>query len=95
MPDIRQFPAVPLIGQPLEVLGWTIVVNVRCKCDRPSIVMMALKQSELGQHADLGICPGCARPMHIAQMTMNAQGLLEFGIQRGESAMAANQKAES
>ena len=95
MSDLRQFPAVPLVGQPLEVLGWTIIVNVRCKCDHPSIVMMALKQSELGQNADLGICPGCARPMHIAQMRMNAQGQLEFGFQRGESAMSASAGAES
>ena len=84
MPDLRSFPA-PLVGQPYEVLGWTIVVNVRCKCDHPHVVMMVVKQSELGQTADLGICSGCGTSMHIAQMATNPQGLLVFGIQRGES----------
>jgi hypothetical protein len=93
MADPRSFPGVPLLGQPVEVLGWTLVINVRCKCDRPGLLMLTLKQGELGQNADLGICPHCARPMHLAQMRMTDHGLLEFGLQMGEPSRPATDAA--
>lgn len=83
MPDLRSFPSVPIIGQPVEVTGYTIVVNVRCKCAQPHVLQLVLKQAAVGQAADLGVCPGCARAMHIAQMSMNDQGQLVFGLQMG------------
>lgn len=74
---------IPLVGQPLDILGWTLIVQVQCKCDRPKVLALVVKQSELGRAADQGICPNCARPMHIAQIAMNAQNQLEFGIDLG------------
>ena len=73
-------PNVPLLNQPILVLGWAILVNVRCQCEQPSVLMLAIKQTAMGLQADLGICPGCARPMHIQNFRLNAQEQLEFGI---------------
>ena len=75
---------MPIVGQPLLVLGWTMVVNVRHNCEQPTVIQLVLKQSELGQTADLGICPGCGRGMHITQTTVDAAGALQFGIVVGE-----------
>lgn len=86
MSDVRPFPAaIPIVGQPVVVLGWTLVVNARCQCDRPTVVQLVIAQSELGRNANLGMCPHCARQMHIAQVTMDAQGQLQFGLQLGAS----------
>lgn len=84
-PDLRQFPGVPLLGQPVEVIGWTMVVNVRCKCDHPSVVQLVVKQSAVGLNADVGLCPGCARPLHLATFKLNDAGHLEFGVGMGEA----------
>ncbi len=86
MSDVRPFPTVPIVGQPLHVLGWSLLVYVSCRyCTPPSFVPLMVKQGPLGRVSDLGICPGCGRAMHAAQMTMNAQNQLEFGISLAES----------
>jgi hypothetical protein len=81
--EITAFPRVPLLNQPLEVLGWTLLLSVQCRCDAPKVVTLIVKQNELGRQADLGICPSCARPMHVASLGMNASNQLEFGIELG------------
>ena len=83
MSDVRAFPAVPIVGQPVVVLGWTLVVNARCQCDRPQVVQLVIAQGELGRNANLGMCPSCGRALHIAQLTMDAHGQLQFGLQVG------------
>lgn len=79
---------IPLVGQPIDILSWTLVLNVLCKCDHPTVVTLIVKQNELGRTTDLGLCPRCARPLQIRQMIMNAQNQLEFGIEVGERAPA-------
>lgn len=85
MADVRVFPAVPLVGQPLEVLGWTLVVSVTCRCDRPKVLQIVLTQNELGRNAGIGICPTCGRALHLAQVTMDPQGQLQFAFAVGNA----------
>lgn len=89
MPDVPHFPAVPRLGLLVEVLGWTLVVQVRCKCDAPQVLQLVLKQSAVNLGADLGICPACGRGMHVARLTMNAHQQLEFEIGFATSTPAA------
>jgi len=86
MPDIRHFPAVPIVGQPVQALGWTLVVNVLCKCEHPQIVPLVVKQTQVARVSDLGICPNCGRHMHVAGLTQDPQGQFAFQIQCTEAA---------
>lgn len=85
MPDVRAFPTVPLVGQPLEVLGWTLIVPVKCKCPGSGYVLLHVKQGPLGRVADICICPACGRAMHIQSLSMDAHGQLEFAVGFGDT----------
>lgn len=77
---------MPIVGQPLEVLGWTLIVYVQCKsCQPPQFVPLTVTQLAFGRTAGLGICPGCARAMHVQALGMNAQNQLEFNVELGEA----------
>ena len=83
MPNMRQFPEIPVVGQPLTVLGWTCIVHVKHHCAATGLVDIVVKSTPLGLSADLGLCPSCATPMHVAGITLNPQGQVEFGFQCG------------
>lgn len=85
MADVRSFPKVPILGQPVTVSGWPLIVYAECKACVPStFVPLMVKQNALGRTSDLTICPGCGRAMHLEQLQMDEQGQFRFGIAMGE-----------
>ena len=83
MPEPLVFPAVPIVGQPFEILGWSLIIPVRCKCAQSGVVLLHVKQTQLGRSADVGICPSCAQAMHIQTVSMDAAGHMEFALAFG------------
>jgi len=83
MADPLQFPAVPMIGQPVTVMSWICIVHVRHNCQTPTLVDVVVKSTPLGLTADLTRCPSCAQAFHIGGLHMNPHGQLEFGFEMG------------
>ena len=80
MPD----RAIPIVGQLIEIHGWTLVLQVRCKCEQTGFVALLVSQTPTGRGTGVGQCPSCARPMQVTQIQMNPQGQLEFSVEVGE-----------
>ncbi len=83
MAEMRAFPNVPLIGEPVTVLGWVCIVHVRHNCATPTMVDVVVKSTPFGLSADLTLCPTCAQPFHIGGVQMSPDGQLQFGFQVG------------
>lgn len=85
--SVTQFPnaaTVPIVGQPLAVLGYTIVVSVQCRCAQTGIVTLVMTQSVSGQGSGVGVCPGCRRALHI-HAVHETNGGLQFEVAMGET----------
>lgn len=74
-------PDVPIIGQPVEIKGYLIIVQVVCKCDpKEPHPMMARSDGAIV------VCPGCKRGYFVRGITAKAgeKPHVNLGIQLTE-----------
>ena len=79
----------PLVKESVEVLGYVMVVTVRCPCVHAPAVRLVATSDATGITGDLGVCPACARPLSLARIDVNAQDELEFVVTVGEAPASA------
>lgn len=73
---------VPLIGQPLVVQAFTIVVAAACQCQRPNVpVQLIFQQTALGLQATPGVCPSCQTVWAVTSLQLH-HGQLQFDLHR-------------
>lgn len=73
---------VPLIGQPLLVQAFSIVVTAACQCQRPNVpIQLIFQQTALGLQATPGVCPSCQIVYAVTSLQMR-NGVLLFDFQR-------------
>lgn len=77
MPTLLDDPSVPLVGQPVKVVGYTIVVSAQCACTPAGTPFQAIVRLE-GPLASL--CPRCLTVYSVHQMAVNPQGAMGFGF---------------
>lgn len=76
---------VPLIGQPIKVMGYIVMPLVQCTCgiDHP---MQLLGQLSEGQWQTLPtMCPKCHNIYRIQAVGVDGRGLLGFSIELSRS----------
>lgn len=73
---------VPLVGQPLLVQAFSIVVAAMCQCQRPNVpVQLIFQHTALGLQATPGVCPACHTVWAVTSLQMH-NGALLFDFQR-------------
>ena len=80
---VASFPhaaSVPIVGQRMAVLGYTLVVHVQCNCESRGFVPLVLSQGLHSLETAVNRCPQCGQMMHIAQMTLDGAGHPQFAI---------------
>lgn len=73
---------VPLVGQPLVVQAFTIVVTAACQCQRPGVPFQLIFQhTAFGLQATPGVCPACHTVWAVTSLQLH-HGQLQFDLQR-------------
>lgn len=70
---------VPLVGQPVAIKHWFVVVNVMCNCGAHEPVLVA------GKIGAAAMCPACRRVVVVAGFRSNGQNI-DFDFQFGMAA---------
>ena len=78
---------VPILGQPVDVLGWTLVVQVQCRCERTGVLQLVMIQTPIGRGTNPLPCPSCGRLLHIQTLSMTPTGNLAFALGIDDSAL--------
>ena len=80
---VTSFPhaaQIPIVGQRVAVLGYTLVVHVQCNCEQRGFVPLVLSQGLHSLEAAINRCPQCGQMMHVASMALDANGQPQFAI---------------
>lgn len=81
MPSPLPFPAsgVPLVGQPVHVLGYTVLVMAHCQCGK-ALPMQLMAQATVQGLA--GVAAGCAAcgTIYAVQGVQLIDGQLQFTL---------------
>lgn len=75
--------SVTLLGQAVEVSGWTLIVMAKCNCTRTGLVQLVVSQTLIGRGVAPMPCPSCGRALMVENLTMTPDGQLQFGISVG------------
>lgn len=77
---------VPIVGRPVLVQAYAIVVTATCQCQVPGVSFQLLfQQTALGLQATPGVCPACRTVYAIPSLQM-ANGQLLFDFHRSPPA---------
>lgn len=70
---------VPMLGQQITVIGYSVLPLVQCGCGATPMQLVA--QNTSGQwHALAATCPKCQNVYQIHTVEADARGLLRFAI---------------
>lgn len=70
----------PIVGQPVKVLGYTVLVAVQCQCS-PGDPFQALVRLDGGLYEAVpSRCTRCQVLYRIGTVAANPQGMLGFGF---------------
>ena len=79
--------AIPIVGQQIVVLGFTVVVSAQCRCEKTGYVSLNMMQGQSGFNVSLGTCPSCRRQYQITGVRSDPRtGALMFDVNIGEPA---------
>ena len=72
-----------LVGQPLAVLGYTLLPLVQCQCEQKGLVTLVVQCGQAGLSRTAGTCPSCGRGFVVQRFFMGPDGMLQFTIEMG------------
>ncbi len=79
---------LPILGQrqqPVDVIGWTLVVQARCHCQQGGFVALIVNQNHEGRAGAATHCPACQRMLRIAGINVDSDGQVEFQVFVGDT----------
>ena len=75
-----------LVGQPVIILGYTVLPLVECQCERKGTLTLVMQYAAQGWLRSTNKCPSCERVFTVHRVTATPDGHLEFAIEMGTTA---------
>lgn len=81
MPHPLAFPShVPLVGQPIKVLGYTAVVSVQCQCGAAVSMQLMVQANEYGLAGIPAGCGACRTVYQVQGAQAGPDGSIVFAL---------------
>ncbi len=74
---------VPLIGQPMTVVNYTILVTVTCNCEQRGVLTLLAQFSGGQLRCAKEECPSCRRVFNVHNFSVDANGQMQFNVEMG------------
>ena len=79
--DLAVSSQIPIVGQPIKILGYTVLVLAQCQCGHPLPMQLMAQLAETGLQRIASICPSCHLSVSIHSVTADPHGHLAFNIE--------------